>query len=304
MSSTRVEPTASTRPTEPAAEHAAAAVAFDPRALPRVGARPGLIAYLRTLWGYRHFIAYDAHAQVRRGTRQDLLGSAWLILTPLFNGLTFYLVFGLLLQTSRGIPNFIGYLVIGVFLFQISSGSITTIARSLLKGKALIGAFTFPRAALPVGAAVRAAIADVPVVLAMLLIVVLTAPAEPITWRWIFLLPVLVLQWCFNLGIGLILARLIAWIPDVSRLLPFVVRAWMYTSGTFFSIDRYVTHPDIQAVMKANPVYCAMEIVRDGLLYGQLPSWHNWTILSAWAVGALVVGVVLIWQGEESYARD
>ncbi|HET6270377.1 MAG TPA: ABC transporter permease, partial [Arthrobacter sp.] len=80
-----------------------------------MGARPGLLVYLVQLWNFREFIFYDARARVLNGTRRDRLGSLWLILTPMLNGLTYYVVFGLLLRTDRGIENFVGYLVVGVF---------------------------------------------------------------------------------------------------------------------------------------------------------------------------------------------
>ncbi|MFP3701657.1 hypothetical protein SB758_39905, partial [Burkholderia sp. SIMBA_013] len=59
------------------------------------------------LWDFREFIAYDARARVQSGTRRDRLGSAWLLLNPVFNGLTYYVIFGLLLQTSGGIENYV-----------------------------------------------------------------------------------------------------------------------------------------------------------------------------------------------------
>ncbi|NQD89699.1 ABC transporter permease, partial [Paenarthrobacter sp. CM16] len=83
-------------------------LSVDIRKLSRVGSRPGFLDYLVQLWDYRQFIFYDARARVQSGTRKDRLGSAWLLLNPVFNGLTYYFVFGLLLQTSHGIDNFVG----------------------------------------------------------------------------------------------------------------------------------------------------------------------------------------------------
>ena len=70
-------------------------LAVDMRRLTRVGARPGFLDYLVQLWDFREFIYYDARARVQSGTRRDRLGSAWLLLNPIFNGLTYYVIFGL-----------------------------------------------------------------------------------------------------------------------------------------------------------------------------------------------------------------
>ena len=82
------------------------------------------------LWDRRSFIFFDARARIQSGHDKTNLGVAWLVLTPLLNGLSFYLIFGLLLGTSNGIDNFIGYLLIGTFTFQMSTRSITGGAKS------------------------------------------------------------------------------------------------------------------------------------------------------------------------------
>ena len=278
-------------------------VSVDLNKLKRVGARPSFLDYLLRLWDFRQFIYYDARARVQSGTRRDKLGSAWLILNPVFNGLTYFLVFGLLLNTSKGIPNFIGYLVIGVFMYQITSGAIMNGARSMQQNKSLVQGFSFPRAALPIGVNLRELLASVPMIIAMLLIILVLPPVEPITWRWLLLLPVLALQFAFNLGVGLILARIISKINDVTHLLPFLLRFVMYLSAVFYSLDRFKDHPMILKVMEINPVFIIIDITRDSVLYGVNPSLTSWATLTAWATVVLAVGIVFFWRAEESYVR-
>lgn len=278
-------------------------LSVDIRNLTRVGARPGLVDYLIQVWNYRHFIAYDAKSRVQSGNRRDRLGSAWLILNPVLNGLTYYLIFGLLLNTSRGIENFIGYLVIGIFLFQFSSRAITNGARSIQQNRAVIQAFSFPRATLPIAVNLRELLANIPVFIVMLLIVLLIPPTEEITWKWVLIIPALALQWIFNLGVGLILARIISKVNDVVHLLSFGLRAWMYASAVFYSYERFIDHPTLLRIVELNPLFNVLDIVRDCLLYAQLPSWQSWAVLTCWALGALAVGTVYFWRAEETYGR-
>jgi teichoic acid transport system permease protein len=259
--------------------------------------------YLVQLWDFRQFIFYDARARVQSGTRRDKLGSAWLLLNPVLNGLTYFLVFGLLLGTGKGIPNFIGYLVIGIFMFQMTSGAIVNGARSMQQNKALVQGFSFPRAALPIGVNLRELLANIPLLIAMLLIVVILPPSEPITWRWIMIVPVVALQFIFNLGVGLILARIIARVHDVSHLLPFVLRLLMYLSAIFYSYERFIGHPAVLMAMEANPMFIIIDITRDAILYAVTPDWHSWAVLSAWSLTALIVGMLFFWKAEESYVR-
>ncbi|OMH24531.1 phosphate ABC transporter permease [Tersicoccus phoenicis] len=279
-------------------------VEIDGDRLHRVGARPGLREYLVRLWDYRQFVFYDSRARVVTGTRRDRLGSAWLILNPVFNALTFYLIFGLLLRTSRGIDNFVGYLIIGVFIFQVSAGSITTGARSVQSNRALLQSFAFPRITMPVAASVREALTAVPLVLAMLLMIVVIPPFEQPTWRWLLILPALALQWMFNFGVGLVLARVITRVHDISHVIPFALRGWMYASAVFYSFDRMVDDPALLAVLKANPLYCVLDILRDSILYARTPPLTSWANLTIWSLAALLIGVLFFWHGEESYGRD
>ena len=278
-------------------------LSVDMRRLTRVGSRPAFLDYLVQLWDFRQFIFYDARARVQSGTRRDRLGSAWLLLNPIFNGLTYYLIFGLLLHTSGGIENFVGYLVVGIFTFQFSAGAITAGARSIRNNKSVVQAFNFPRAALPIGANVRELLAAVPLVLAMLLIVVSLPPVEEITWLWLLVVPAVLLQSVFNLGVGLILARIITRVHDVTHLIPFALRAWMYLSAIFYTYDRFITQPELLAAIKLNPLFNVIDIIRDCVLYAQIPPWQSWAVLAAWALGTLAVGLVYFWKGEESYGR-
>ncbi|MCD4852210.1 ABC transporter permease [Arthrobacter sp. AK01] len=279
-------------------------MSVDIRKLSRVGSRPGFLDYLVRLWDYRQFIFYDARARVQSGTRKDRLGSAWLLLNPVFNGLTYYVIFGLLLQTSHGIENFVGYLVVGIFLFQLSAGAITAGARSIRNGKSVVQAFNFPRAALPLGANVREMLSAVPLILGMLLLVIVLPPAEVISWKWLLIVPAVVLQGVFNLGIGMILARIISTVHDVTHLLPFVIRAWMYGSAVFYSYERFIQDPTVLAVMKFNPLFNVIDIVRSCVLYDRVPAWESWTSLAVVALTALLIGFFFFWKGEETYGRD
>lgn len=278
-------------------------LSVDMRKLSRVGSRPGFLDYLVQLWEYRQFIFYDARARVQSGTRKDRLGSAWLLLNPVFNGLTYFVIFGLLLQTSRGIENFVGYLIVGVFLFQFSSGAVMAGARSISSGKSVVQAFNFPRAALPLGANVREILSAVPLVLGMLLLIVLIPPAEKVSGLWLLIVPAVVLQGIFNLGLGLILARLISKVNDVTHLVPFALRAWMYGSAVFYSYERFVSDPTVLAILKFNPLFNVIDIVRNCVLYDRVPSWESWASLAVVSLAALLIGFLFFWQGEESYGR-
>ncbi|MCC9174276.1 ABC transporter permease [Arthrobacter sp. zg-Y179] len=279
-------------------------VAVDLRKVSRVGAKPPLLDYLVSLWNYRHFMLYDARARVQTGNSRDRLGSAWLLLDPLLNGLGYFAIFGLLLDSGRGVENFIGYLIIGIFLFQMSSRSIVNGARVIRSNQNVIQAFNFPRATLAVAVNIRELLANIPVIIMMFLLVIFLAPVEEVTWRWVLVIPAVLLQVLFNLGAGLLLAPLVAKVNDLVHVISFAMRFWMFASCVMFSIERYNSVPWLKSVVEANPLYLLLTIVRESVLYAETPSWQSWAGLAAWALGAVVIGMVVFWKGEESYAGN
>ena len=277
---------------------------LDTSRLKPVGERPALGAYVGQLWRRRHFIVADSRARAFSGNRDTLLGRFWLVGKPVLDGLTFFLIFGLLLGTSRGIDNYIGFLLIGVFMFSFTSGSLTAGASVMVTGKNLIRAFSFPRASIPLALALRQTISMLPVVVTMLVMILVIPPHAKITWLWAVFPLVFLLQLSFNTGVILYAARLTNALPDLRMVIGFSSRLWMYGSGVMYSIDRFVTHPQLLAAMELNPAYCVLEISRDLLLYGRVPDIKLWLTLTAWAVVTPVLGFLYFWQGEEDYARE
>ena len=277
---------------------------LDTSRLKPVGERPPLGAYVGQLWRRRHFIVADSRARAFSGNRDTLLGRFWLVGKPVLDGLTFFLIFGLLLGTSRGIDNYIGFLLIGVFMFSFTSGSLTAGSTVMVGGKNLIRAFSFPRASIPLALALRQTISMLPVVLTMLVMIAVIPPHAKITWLWAVFPLVFLLQLSFNTGVILYAARLTNALPDLRMVIGFSSRLWMYGSGVMYSIDRFVTHPQLLAAMELNPAYCVLEISRDLLLYDTVPDLKLWLTLTAWAVVTPLLGFLYFWQGEEDYARE
>ena len=269
--------------------------------LGQVNARVPLNAYFRQLWHRRHFITAESRAKVIGGSQRDYLGIAWMVLQPILSALAYFFIFGVILQTARGIENFLGYLLIGVFFFGFTTRVITTCAGSVKSNQAMIKAFTFPRASIPISVVVKEIMNFVPSVIVMMLMILALPPLENLTWRVIYIIPAFTLQVMFSLGVGFVAARLCHIIPDLTHLISILTRFWLYASGVFFSVDRYVTHEVMSAVMKANPMYGYLMLVRNSLLYSvDTPIWM-WLNCAGWALLFFVFGFLFFYQGESTY---
>lgn len=291
-------------PSEPLTPAVVRQYTLDRSELIPVGRRPSLPAYLRQLWDYRHFVLFDSRARVSSGNSEESLGKLWMVLNPILNGATYFLVFGVLLGTGRGVPNFLAYLIIGVFMFRFTTQSILNGARSINNSRALVQAFSFPRATLPIAVCVRELIAHVPVFVIMFVLVLGIPPLEPITWKWLLFFPALALQFLFNIGLSLFLARIVTQVKDVAHLISFGTRLWLYLSCVFYASERFESVPLMMTFMHANPMFCVLDIVRDAVLYDAWPAMDRWLVLGGWTLGLLVVGLISFWKAEEAYGRE
>jgi teichoic acid transport system permease protein len=256
-------------PGEPLAEYAAK------HGLKQTATRPSLRTYARELWQRRHFITGFATARNIAMYTEARLGQLWQVLTPLLNATVYYLVFGVLLQTSRGVPDFVSFLVTGIFVFNFTQRALITSSRVMRDSLPLMRALHFPRACLPLGY-VLIELQQLILSFAVLFVIVVAA-GEPVTPYWLLILPALALQSVFNVGAGFILARWGAGFDDVSQLLPFIVRTWFYFSGVIFSIQSLALtlvgnppHPRIPHhlayLLQVNPAAVYIDLVRYALL--------------------------------------
>ncbi len=305
-------------------------------------ARPGPWTYLKLLWQRRHFVLAFATARNVAMYSEARLGQVWQILTPLLNAAVYFLIFGVILDTRRGVPNFIAFLVTGIFIFNFTQRSFIIASRVINDTLQLIRVLHFPRACLPLGYIIIE-LQQMLISMAVLIVIVL-ATGEPLTWYWLLALPAIALQTLFNVGVGFILARVGAGVEDVSQLIPFIVRTWMYASGVMFVIPALTTlylHAKISYLLQINPAAVYIELVRNSLLtslrntvagyrpYNRqlcavglhqqargvshpalLDTCHLvvgngslWLYGVGWAVVAVVIGYFVFWQAEVTYGR-
>jgi teichoic acid transport system permease protein len=237
-------------------------------------ARPKVFAYLRELWRRRHFILAFATARNIAMYTEAKLGQIWQVLTPLLNAGVYFLIFGLLLHINRGIPNYLAFLVTGVFVFNFTQRAFITTSTVVTESLPLIRALQFPRAALPL-AYVVVELEQMALAMAVLVAIVL-GTGEPITWYWLLVIPALLLQTIFNIGIGLFAARLGSQVNDFSQLLPFLMRTWLYLSGVLFSIQNLglagqslAHHEWAVPLLEINPAAVYITLIRNSILASQ-----------------------------------
>ncbi|MFR9790897.1 ABC transporter permease [Streptomyces sp. MB22_4] len=272
------------------------------------GARPSLPEYIRQLWDRRHFITAFATAKLTAQYSEAKLGQVWQVMTPLLNAAVYYFIFGVLLGTKRGVPDYIPFLVTGVFVWTFTQSSIQVGTRAISGNLGLVRALHFPRAALPISFCIQQ-LQQLLFSMAAL-VVILLCFGVPVSVSWVLVIPALFLQFTFNAGVAMIMARWGAKTPDIAQLMPFILRTWMYVSGVMWSIDKLTKNDHLPHVvtvlLQANPAAVYIDLMRFALIDSfharQLPP-HVWPIAVGWALLAGVGGFIYFWKAEETYGR-
>ncbi|MEU2378085.1 ABC transporter permease [Streptomyces misionensis] len=272
------------------------------------GARPSLPEYIRQLWARRHFITAFATAKLTAQYSQAKLGQVWQVMTPLLNAAVYYFIFGVLLGTKRGVPDYIPFLVTGVFVWTFTQSSIQVGTRAISGNLGLVRALHFPRAALPISFCLQQ-LQQLLFSMAAL-VVILLCFGVPLSASWLLVIPALALQFTFNAGMAMIMARMGAKTPDIAQLMPFILRTWMYVSGVMWSIDKLTAKDHlphlVTVALETNPAAVYIDLMRFALIDSfhakQLPP-HVWAAATGWALLAGIGGFIYFWKAEETYGR-
>jgi teichoic acid transport system permease protein len=140
------------------------------------------------------------------------------------------------------------------------------------------------------------------------LLVIVVMSGEVPSASWLLVIPALILQSIFNAGLAMAMARLGSKITDLSQLMPFLLRTWMYTSGVMYNLSAKLHDAPhiVKFLLEINPIAIYIDLMRfaliDSFTAAQLPP-HVWLLAGLWALFAGVGGFVYFWKAEEEYGR-
>jgi teichoic acid transport system permease protein len=258
-----------------------------------------LVQYAKDLWAAREFMIRVPLDELRAQHANTVLGNVWLLVNPTLQILVYYLIFGVVLGVDRGVDNFVAFLAVGVFIFQFSNRSAVSGSKSIISNEGLIRSVRFPRALLPISTVMEQAFAHVPAVIVLFGVAIATG--EPIRLSWLVLPALFLLQFVFNVGMALSLARLTNKVRDIQHLLPFLFRLLFYGSGVLFLVDEYVEGGYVWFFV-LNPFYDFVELGRWAVL-GTSPHWAVLPVVVSQTLVVATAGALYFKRGEVEYGH-
>ncbi|MCS7173066.1 MAG: ABC transporter permease [Armatimonadetes bacterium] len=274
------------------------------RPLPEVVIRaedppPGLLAGLRELVAHRELLWALGMREVRVRYKQSLLGVAWAAIQPLFMMFIFTVVFGRFARLpSEGVPYPV-FSYTALLPWNFFSSAVSSAITSVAAGGALIKKVYFPRAVLPLASMVTSAVDFL--VSAGVFGLLLAFYGVSVSWHALYLVPLLVLQLTFMVGLSLLLGAFNAYYRDVRYVLPIALQVWLYATPVVWSMAMV---PERYRVWYAllNPMAAVVEGWRAAVLRASAPDGLLVAAAAATALVALVGGYRYFHYVERNFA--
>ena len=252
------------------------------RPLIDVTAVPTTAAYLREVLRRREFAMVVPIQDLRAKNMDTVLGQLWHLINPALLVGIYYLIFGVVLETSRGVDNFLGFLLIGVVVFHSIQRVAQDAAVCITRHLGLIRSIQFPRILLPVSTVNGQTVAFLPSLIITLMVLIVTGERPSLRW---FMLPlILIALFSFNLGSAMLIARIGRSVRDLQQLLPHLLRLVFYASGVIFNVDTFISNETWRRAFALNPVYGVITCARWCLM--GIP-------VDPWVIAGLVVWAIL-----------
>lgn len=247
---------------------------------------------------YLEFIWYRAIAEVRADISRSFLGFAWWIVEPVLYMGTFYVVFGYIFH-QRG-ENYVPFLLSGLVTWKWFASAVQNTSTSITRSMGLIYQVYLPKVVFPVIAIVGSTLRFILVFMILLFFLVLSG--LPVTSAWFIDLPtLLIVQFLFILGLGMTLAAIVPFVPDLKFLIDNMILLLFFMAGIFFRFD--AIPPALQSYFNINPMAVIIHGYREILIYGNHIQWMRMFPVVIESFILLTVGWMLLKRWNRVYAK-
>ncbi len=245
--------------------------------------------------------------ELRGKYKRSVLGYTWSIINPIMNLAVYGVVFGIYLRVDppvgdpSGLKNYAFFLVSGLLCWSFLTNSLGGAVGSLVANENLITKVYFPRAVLPTAVTVSHLIGFL-IELGVLAVALLLLTDNMILPWLPILLPLLVIQFFFVLGMGLFLSVANAYFRDVNHFVAIFLNAWFYATPILYPPSLVPSWAELPT--RLNPMSHFVEGYRDVFYDLKAPSIREWLLMIALASVSMLIGATFFKRHESRLAEE
>ena len=250
---------------------------------------------IREINKYKGFLYELVKRDFKRKYYKSVLGVLWTLLNPLLFMAIKTIVFSALF--SRSIENFPVYLLCGWLVFNFNSDATNQGMHSIVSSGGLIKKIYIPPYIFCISTTILAMLNTL---IAMIpLFIIMLATGAPFWWT-VLLIPLLfIVVFFFSMGISLALSAMGVYFRDLFHLYSVVIMAWFFLTPIFYPIE--IVPENYRILWNFNPLFHYVNIMRDLVLGGVLPSGGTVLYALAYSVLAMGLGVSLYTKLEKNF---
>jgi len=231
------------------------------------------IGMARAVWNYRGFVLGSVQREFQTRYRNSLLGAAWTILNPLSMIIVYTVIFSQLMKARLpGVDSSLAYgiyLCAGILAWGFFSEVIGRSQSVFLEHANLIKKLSFPRICLPLIVVLNASVNFAIIFLLFLGFLVVTQNFPG--WAVLAVIPLLIIQVAFAIGLGIILGVLNVFFRDVGQLVGIVLQFWFWLTPIVYPAS--ILPDGIRPLIEANPMAALIAAYQGIFVYGLWPDW-------------------------------
>jgi lipopolysaccharide transport system permease protein len=247
------------------------------------------VGMLRTIWGYRGFISGSVKREFQSRYRNSLLGAAWTVLNPLAMIIVYTVIFSQVMRAKLpGVDNHFAYsiyLCAGVLTWGLFSEILGRAQNVFLENANLIKKISFPRICLPVIVVLNAGI-NFGIIFSLFMLFMIFSGTFP-GIVFVAMLPVLLIQIIFSIGLGIIVGVLNVFFRDVGQLFGVLLQFWFWFTPVVYPVS--ILPEAVRPYVALNPMAPIIGAYQDILVRA---AWPNWESLLPSAILAVVLAIL------------
>ena len=245
---------------------------------------------------------------IRTLVRRDVLsrysgsygGAFWAVLNPLLLMLTYFFVFGIVLNSRfPGDPSRSGfalYYLAGFLPWLAFSEALGRAPFTMVEHRSFIKKLVFPVEILPVNLVVSGLVTEFFGVIIFAIALLLLRGHVPVTALY---LPLLVIpQVLFTAGMCWFLSALGVFFRDLAQINGFLITIWFFITPICYPEDSVAKFP----LLHLNPIYVLVRNYRAIFLESKAPDWHSLALLTLVSLAVFLAGHAWFYKLRKSFA--
>jgi lipopolysaccharide transport system permease protein len=228
-----------------------------------------------SLWRYRGFILGSVQRDFQSKYRNSLLGAAWNIINPLAMIVVYTVIFAQVMRAKLpGVDSTFAYsiyLCAGVLTWGLFTEMVGRSQNMFLENANLLKKISFPRITLPIIVAANAGL-NFAIVFVLFLAFLVVSGNFP-GWVTLAIVPVLVLQIAFAMGLGIVLGVLNVFFRDVGQFFGIFLQFWFWLTPIVYPAT--ILPDRIKPFMALNPMAPVISGYQTIFVNRQWPHWAS-----------------------------